>query len=368
MDAPGSNLATTAPVQVGLETPVSRSHADRSGAGTIPAMSVSVVLEWENMAHAAKDRPRQTLASLKAQADALYERAPKGPSHSTLPVRLSEPLEVLLPYNCNEVEEADLLCNLSDLLPDTESVRTRLLPVSGGTYCLQKNAGAAAATGDLVIFLDSDVTPEPTWLAAFMRAFLDPRVHVAVGNTYVDIGRGDAYSRAMALSWMFPLREPLPVVKPSTWFYANNVAFRKAVFRAHQFPHTPGLKHHPAALLVQQLKQEGITLWYVGEARGHHPAPNGLAHFFSRGVAAGRARILGNPPGSLLSVLKLIRADIFETGWYCKRILREGSKVELRSWQIPVAFSVTVTYYALRLAGSLATYLVPGLMRDKFEL
>ena len=331
-------------------------------------MSVSVVLEWENMAYAAEERPRQTLASLKTQADSLYAQADTPPAHRSQSVRLSAPLDVLLPYDSEKVSEADVLRNVIDLITESESFRARLLPVGGGSYCLQKNAGAAAATGELVIFLDSDVTPEPGWLAAFMQAFLDPKVHVAVGNTYVDISRGDAYSRAMALSWMFPLRETLGVVRPSTWFYANNAAFRKDVFCTHQFPHTRGLKHHAATLLVRQLEQEGITLWYVGGARGHHPAPNGPVHFFSRALAAGRARVFSNPAMSFSRVLRLIPSDVLEIAWYCKRIVREGSTVQLRSWQVPAAFGVTIAYFTARLVASFIAYLVPALMRERLDI
>ncbi len=368
MNEPITNLPTVTPSPIEADAPNLRSRTERPVDSTAPAMSVSIVLEWENMTYAAEERPRQTLASLKTQAEALFSTAPSPSAKNAPPIRLSAPLEVILPYNSDTIDEAEFLRHAADLITESEALDVRLLAVSGETYCFQKNAGAAAATGDLVIFLDSDVTPEPTWLAAFMQAFLEPRVQVAVGNTYVDIGRGDAYSRAMALSWMFPLRDTLGGVKPSTWFYANNVAFRKAVLRSHQFPHTPGLKHRPAALLVQQLEREGITLWHVGEARGHHPAPNGPGHFFLRAVAAGRARILSNPSSSLSTVLNFIRADIIETGWCCKRIVVEGSKVELKSWQVPAAIGITIAYYALRLSGSLVTYLVPSLMRDRFDL
>ena len=330
-------------------------------------MSVSVVLEWENMAHAASDRPRQTMAALRAQADALYPGKAGQPKPEDS-VRLSAPLEVILPYDSDKVDEADLLNNVADLLTDTESLRVRLLPVINGTYCRQKNEGAAGSTGDLIIFLDSDVTPEPTWLTAYLKAFLDPRVQVAVGNTYVDTSRGDAYSRAMALTWMFPLRDTVGGLGPTKWFYANNVAFRRDVFRSHPFPETPGIKHHPAALLVQQLERDGIPLWHAGDARGHHPPPNGFMHFFTRAVAAGRERTLRETQPSLATVRRWLRSDLPDMAWYCKRILVERSTVNMPWRQVPAAIVVALAYHTLRLFGSLATYWAPGLMRDRFQI
>ena len=319
------------------------------------------------MAHAASDRPRQTMAALRAQADALYP-GKAGRSQPDESMHLSAPLEVILPYDSDKVDEAEILNNVADLLTETESMRVRLLPVSHGTYCRQKNEGAAGSTGDLIIFLDSDVTPEPTWLAAYLNAFLDPRVQVAVGNTYVDTSRGDAYSRAMALTWMFPLRDAAGEMCPTTWFYANNVAFRRDLFQKHPFPDTPGLKHHPAALLVQELNRAGVTLWHVGQARGHHPAPNGFGHFFIRAVASGRERVLKEGVPTFASTLGWMRDDIPMVGWFFKRVLSERTKVNMPWWQVPTAMGVTLAYYAFRLSGSLVTYLAPNLMRDRFQI
>ena len=341
---------------------------DLAGGRTPTATSVSVVLEWENMAYAEQERPRQALAALKAQAEALFSTGPSSPLTNAPPIRLSAPLEVILPYNSDTVDEAEFLRNVTDLITESESLCVRLLAVNNGTYCRQKNAGAAVATGELIIFLDSDVTPEPNWLASFMRAFSDPRVQVGVGNTYVDISPGDAYSRSMALTWMFPLRDTEGGLRPSDWFYANNVAFRREILLSHPFSDTPGLKHHPAALLVRQLEQEGITLWHVGDARGHHPAPNGIGHFCQRAIAAGRARAFIHHSVALSSVPNWIRRDLLEIGWYLKRIAREGTNVGLRWWQMPTAMGVTLAYHLLRSGGSLLTVIAPGSMRDRFQL
>ena len=330
-------------------------------------MSVSVVLEWENMAHAASDRPRQTMAALIAQADTLYTPGAQ-PVDGADAVRLSAPLEVIIPYDSDKIEEADFLRGNADLCTETESLCVRLLPVSNGTYCRQKNEGAAGAMGDLIIFLDSDVTPEPTWLAAYLKAFLDPRVQVAVGNTYVDTSRGDAYSRAMALTWMFPLRDAAGEISPTKWFYANNVAFRRDTFRRYQFPDTPGLKHHAAVLLVQELEQAEVSLWHVGDARGHHPAPNGFGHFVTRALSSGRERTFKIDAPTLSTALGWITADVAYVVWSCKRILVERSKVAMPWRQVPTALVVTAAYYGLRLFGSIAAYLAPGFMRDRFQI
>jgi GT2 family glycosyltransferase len=46
-----------------------------------------------------------------------------------------------------------------------------------------RNAGADAASGDIIAFLDDDSVPEPTWLAHLALAFADPEVVQAGGIT-----------------------------------------------------------------------------------------------------------------------------------------------------------------------------------------
>ena len=346
-----------------------KSYADVAAGRVTHAMSVSVVLEWENMTYAEQERPRLALAALQAQAAALLLPSPKLPSDELAPVRLSGPLDVILPFNNDLIDEREFLKNVSDLVGERDSMRVRILPVANGTYCNQKNAGVAAATGEIVIFLDSDVTPEPNWMAAYLAAYEDPHVCVAVGNTYVDISRGDAYSRSMAMTWMFPLRSTTTELTQTKWFYANNAAFRKSTALAYPFSQTPGLKHMPATILVQQLERAGIALWHIGAARCNHPAPNGVSHFVRRAISAGRARVLGNDgPVGFGIVAKWMWAEIREIAWYCKRLMVDGEKVNLRWWQMPVAMSVTVSYYGLRYCGSLATYVAPNLMRSRLDL
>jgi len=231
------------------------------GRQTRVCLSASVVVEWYNTTHAELDRAFRMLSALKSQAaDLRSPRLPKGK------VGLAEPLELVIVFDSERLDQARVHDLFQDRAESGESLHMQLLPVPGATYCQQKNAGARVAGGEIVIFLDSDVIPEPGWLSSMLNAFADPGVSVVVGNTYVDSG-SDVYSKSMALTWMFPMRDPVGGLSVSKWFYANNVAFRRETFLARQFEHVPGLIHAPARLMVERLERDGIVLCHLGDAR-----------------------------------------------------------------------------------------------------
>ena len=48
--------------------------------------------------------------------------------------------------------------------------------VRGGLPAVGRNAGAAAATGDLILFLDADVLPAPRFIETILREFLQAKL------------------------------------------------------------------------------------------------------------------------------------------------------------------------------------------------
>ena len=323
--------------------------------------AVSIVIEWYNVTHAELSRATRMLTALKSQATFLYRDV--GAS-----VRLARLLDLIIVFDSEHFEEAQTRQLIDGVIGDCEYLTLRYLPVPGADYCKLKNAGAAIATGEILIFLDSDLIPESDWLVAFLSAFKDPNVSVVLGNTFVDWSGRDLYSKSVALSWMFPLRDPTDELTVAQTFYANNVAFRRETFLSRQFPDVPGLTHVPAELLVKQLNRDGVTIWHVGNARASHPAPNGALHFIERAIAGGRARALTAESVTLPLVLRWLRHDIGSVRFALKRFIFEGLKVELRWWQVPAAASIALTYYIFFLFGSLLSITAPNFVKDRFKL
>src|SRR4030095_11988374 len=140
--------------------------------GSRQMVTASVIVEWYNMSHAELGRARRMLAELRAQAASLYA------SDARAPVRLAKPLDLVIVFGNDQQIRQQVQSALGDLAKAGDSLVPRSLPISDGRYCQMKNAGAAFSQGEVIIFLDSDVIPEPNWLAEFLEAFSCSRTFV----------------------------------------------------------------------------------------------------------------------------------------------------------------------------------------------
>ena len=110
----------------------------------------SVIIEWENMRLAETARAREMLGRLSAQIRNLQSRGLVG--------------EVILVRDAEELVTTDGLDRfLQESFPRSEAMAVRTIEMSSELYYEKKNIGARAAAGPIIIFLDSDVTPEQRW-------------------------------------------------------------------------------------------------------------------------------------------------------------------------------------------------------------
>jgi len=117
-------------------------------------------------------------------------------------------------------------------------IRYLFEPAQGTTYA--RNRGIQEAQGDLVAFVDDDVIPEPSWVAALEEAFETHRAD-CVGGKIIPLwasppprwlAQGRDHAKLWALLALLDLG-PEPVVISSTnghSLYGANLAFRKTVF------------------------------------------------------------------------------------------------------------------------------------------
>lgn len=318
--------------------------------------STSLVVEWENARLSDRDRSRRMLAALGRQLSALDGQP-------------DEPIELIVLHDEGVVARPALEKFVLDALGDAQSVTLRTIATRDAGYYDQKNIGARAARGDLVVFLDSDVIPEDRWLDNLLGNFADPAVDVVCGSTYIEAT--SLYAKAFAMFWFFPTRTddgPQRPQRPDTTdsFYANNLAFRRTLFLRYEFPDLPLVRGQCAAL-AESLHRDGHHILLDPRACVSHPPPNGPVHFVRRAICEGHdwaqtARLRGadgfGMPGRFVGAVQ--RAT--------RRILGHRRDMGLGWFGTAAALGIAYGYYTLCALGECLAKVAPGTVRRYFAV
>lgn len=318
-----------------------------------PTFSISI--EWENVRFSELERTRRMLRVLREQLIALP------------PPR--EPPQINLLYD-RGVIDGDMVRRVvgEELQPENLPAVTRIVPNEGLRYYDQKNFGASISEGELAIFLDSDVIPEPGWLAALIESFENPHVSAVAGETYIEYD--NFYSKAFALFWFFPLRDTADDLRPADHFHANNSAFRSEVFAANPFPTLPTFRGQ-CVVLSRTLRDKGIGLYVQKRARVSHPVPVTLSYFFIRALNNGRDEVI------VRNVLERRNRPLLRQVYWSYRNGLAASWKKIRSRRKDVGLSmpgaaaallVAVVYFTVKAVGEAITTVRPNLIPRIFPV
>lgn len=203
-----------------------------------------------------------------------------------------------------------------------------------GRHQVLKNVGFDRSNGDVIVFLDSNLLPEPPWLEGLLAALCRPEVDVAAGDTYIE--PCGVCAQAFALFWRVPGAAG-PVL-------AGNAAFRRRAFARFRFP-PPARPGNPCTDLADTLAANGLTVRGQPQARAAHPPPDGLADFVRHGLCAGRDRGAGRAMH--------LRTHLHD-GW--RHFGRSLARIRERGLLTrPVAAAVACVYCILVLVGHLSS-------------
>jgi glycosyltransferase involved in cell wall biosynthesis len=287
--------------------------------------SVSIVLEWETVLAAGTPRGVRCLAAMAREMRDYGDGA-----------------EMIICFDGNEspagaAREAGIDCQIVEVPADLD-------------YYGKKNFGFTRTKGDIVVFLDSDLIPEPGWLASLIEPFSDFRKSVVVGRTHLDTAT--IYDRAVALFWIFDTRESSAAVRPTKRLVSNSVAFRRSVFTHFQFPKRPTFRG-PCSELALTLEARNIPMFEQTAARASHPAPSGARQFLSRAFHAGRDQrfydtLDGN--SSFMQCLRQWRVDLKHVR---ERIAQRRRDIDADWASVAFAFILGCLYYSTKALGYL---------------
>jgi Glycosyl transferase family 2 len=340
---------------------------------------VSIVIEWDNARVSELSRAREMYRALVEQIRRLGDSvAAQGEGGNREDAGLTgaasvHVIEVFILYDALEIDPAVIDAVTTALgLALPAGVALHIVGTPGLGYYELKNEGAKRASGDIVVFLDSDVIPESDWLGQMLHPFRDPSVQVVGGNSYIE--PVSLYSRAFALTWFFPLRTPAGPLEATSHFFANNVAWRREFLGRHPFPYEPRFRGQ-CTTLAATLAKEGIPIYSNPSARVSHPPPNGLSHFFRRALCEGHdlivdQRLRGNsaPVGVAWSIRLSYRRLRAQTTQLRRTIRSQRERVGLSAAAAPLALALAFLYYATRAAGEVLTERDPRIVRRHFPI
>jgi hypothetical protein len=316
--------------------------------------SFAVIIEWENAKLSELGRARRMLGALSEQTRSL--------DRNRLDAR-----DLIILYDLETIERSQIATTVANAMDgDVPFSDCKIIPVSGKRYYELKNFGSTLTAADLVIFLDSDVIPEPGWLPRLLDVLHGGEVDVVAGSTYVTLE--SLYSRSFALFWFFPLRTPGDSLRESETFFANNVAFRRSVFAANNFPSSEKFRGQ-CTDLATKLRAAGIKIFLHEGARVNHPPPNGLGHFFVRALCAGHDQAtLATGRDVQPSAAKAWRRFIRNVRKTNRFIRRRGDVLRLGIAERMAARCIGLGYYSIYFLGEVATLANPRLVPRLFPI
>lgn len=273
-------------------------------------------------------------------------------------------VDIVIVYN--QAMDAEVNVILSQFL-DTNGV-LKLLPVSNDNahYYAMKNAGAEVVSGDIVVFLDSDLEPYSGSLYHLVYPLYSGNQVVSCGA--VGFPFSSFISKVLALSWVFPIlgvRESIP----ENQLLVNNCAFNRAWFLNHKFRTDLGGFKVACHVLSTELRSEGFKIqhpevWFV------HDVWNSTIPFvFWRAKVMGRDSdkkysylTSSSHRARCLNSIKHLWLDFKRVAF---RHIHYAHHVGIPMWQTPCSFIVGLFFWVtVRLSQLLSSLFKVGHLRD----
>jgi GT2 family glycosyltransferase len=182
------------------------------------------------------------------------------------------------------------------------NVRHLQISFETGDSSRKKNAGAAAAQGEIVAFVDDDVVVAPDWAEAMLAAFADAQVGLASGPSLVpddinEVGRQAGLALSSRAAGYVAERYRQNAAEPYAVDW-DRVIGCNAAYRREAFAEMGGFPadFYPGEEMMAAFRTErkGWKLLFVPGARVWHYPRQGVARFWRQmwGYGATRIRLI----------------------------------------------------------------------------
>jgi hypothetical protein len=322
-------VATMKKVQDTRASGRAKPKEQRSGKAVV---SVVTVIDFSYQGERSFDNLKATMSALAAQD-------------------FDGPLEFLLPESTSLVGR--LPRDLKEILPSL-----RIVPHPAATSYELMNAGAEAATADIVAFIDADCVPCPEWIRMLVETLeRHPEATGVSGRTgYAGL---TAWERIMALlsrSYIDPGRSG-----PTEFFSNNNGGMRRDVWIRNPLPTNAG--PYASRVQIEKIKRNGgrflfeprmrLTHDYEGwrmevDIRRHHGFSTVITRLMDRAMPHAWLVRLG-----YISIPMIVAGKTFDNWRDCLRCARHYG---VRWYQVPFAMALSVVLHLMELPGMIRAF------------
>ncbi|HBB34076.1 MAG TPA: glycosyl transferase family 2 [Cyanobacteria bacterium UBA8803] len=194
--------------------------------------------------------------------------------------KITEANEVII--GDNGLMPSDILARIEELIPNLKRIELKRKL----NYYQAKNFLANSATGEIVIFCDSDCIYTPEWLENIIESFkIKPDANVIGGETVIDIK--DAYTLAMGLNYMLHRQSSALELTETKFYFLNNAAFRREFFCQNPIPDHLKIFRGNCSVHSRWMRNQGVKIWRNAKARAYHLPPQNLRYYFLRFLLMG---------------------------------------------------------------------------------
>jgi cellulose synthase/poly-beta-1,6-N-acetylglucosamine synthase-like glycosyltransferase len=239
--------------------------------------------------------------------------------------------------------------------------RIRLIEVPAGGKPLALNAGAAAASGEILVFADARQTFAPGALTALAANFADPQVGGATGELVLDCEQGDAAStigEGVGVYWKYEkwLRRHEGLIRSTLGATGCIYALRASLWRP-----LPAETLLDDVLAPMRAVLDGWRIVFEEEAIAFdRTAPDAAAEARrKRRTLAGNYQILGQEPRLLVPFVNPVWLQYMShkvgrllVPWALVATLASSAALASEAWLYATAFAVQGAFYGLALIGA----------------
>lgn len=159
------------------------------------------------------------------------------------------------------------------------------------TYYEKKMVGALKSDGDVIAYIDSDVTYDPAWLGQMLTAFEGDGCDVAYGCTYARLG--SPAENAAAIVWQFSLDDPRDPRRANIgMIWSNNWFVRRDFLLANPLPRVSGDLKLEGSYWDRLVRDRGARVRNI-PTLAFHVQPATVAELLELARRSGRSYVVG---------------------------------------------------------------------------